>query len=105
MAYKIVFTADGQKHYDRCLDYLFYELESWQAAINFRNDVSDTIKKLALGAGSYAICEDKDLMARKIRKIHLRKHKYKIFYRIVNEHEVHIDAILHDKQDFKNILN
>ena len=104
MPYKIIFTENGRRTYVECLDYLFSELKNAQAALSFLKDFEDQLEILKSNAHWYPVCENKHLRSRKIRKIHLRKHRYKILYRIENEIEVHIDAVYHDLQDYENII-
>ena len=104
MKYKVFFTRFGQGTYYDCIGYIRYHFKDEFAARNLENDVQHSIDILETSPKSYPVCENDSLNRRRIRKIHLSKHKYKIFYRIVSKNEVHIDAILHDRQDFENIL-
>ena len=99
MAFKVILTEGGQRSRDHAVDYILNELENPFAAKRFYSDVMGEVMSLETMAMSYAVCEEESLAKRQIRKVHLKKYKYKIFYHIENENEVHIDMILHDKQD------
>lgn len=103
MAFKIILTKDGEKSIRNCVGYILYNFKDKFAAKNLYDDILITIESLKNNAKAHPICEDADLISRGLRKIHLRKHAYKIFYR-VEGNEVLIDILLHDKQDYENIL-
>ncbi|MBQ3306188.1 hypothetical protein IJH02_02000 [Candidatus Saccharibacteria bacterium] len=104
MAFKITLSDDSKASLRKTFVYILYELRDGFAANNLYADVKNTLALISYNAEAHAFCEDKDLSARGIRKIHLKKHKYKFFYHITSDSEVWIDAFLHDKQDFETIL-
>ena len=104
MAYKIVFTQTAKAAQKRYLEYLLFDLRNPQAATNVLNDMEKTINAIRIGAESYSLCSDSDLQTKNLRKFHLKHHSYKIYYKVIGK-TAYIENILHDKQDFKNILN
>ena len=102
-AFKIILTERFKESRDKCIDYILSTFMNRFAAKSLYVDIERAINILSESALSYSICDNKKLAQRNVRKIHLKKHKYKIFYR-VEEHTVYVDVILHDKQDFENIL-
>ena len=106
MVYQVKFTVRGRESFRQIADYLMQRvggIGNAQAAINFLNDYDETLKKIELGAEAYAFCEDEELRKRGVRKVRFLKHNYKIFYHVI-ERTAYIEAILHDKQDFENVL-
>lgn len=93
----------GRKDYAQCIEYLLYFLKNTQAANHFINQIEQTIKLLQTNPESFPFCDNPRLAKRKIRKIHLQKMNYKIFYQIVNRN-VRIVAIIHDLQDYNNAI-
>lgn len=85
------------------IDYLLYELENQQAAINVVNDFDDTIARLSHTAGSLKLCDDRVLRAKGYRTIHFKKHRYLMVYTI-DEGTAYIEGIYHDLQDYENAL-
>ena len=103
MVYKLVYTARFRKNYWACLDYLEKVLENYQAMIAVAKDVEETLAELAKSADFYSILENKKLNKRGIRRIRLKHHRYKIFFRIEGD-TVYVVNILHNLQDYKNVL-
>lgn len=106
MVYQIRFTERADKSIDSCLDYLLYQVESTgnpQAAKNFMKDFEQTLNILKVSANSFPFYEDERLRKKGFYKIHFLHHNYKIFYRI-DEDMVIIEIIMHDLQDYQNIL-
>ena len=101
MPYKILFTKNGRDTYNNCINYILFKFKDPFAAGNLNNDIETILSLLETNPTSYPICENPKLNRRNIRKIHLRKHKYKIFYHISNSNVI-IDALIHDSQDFEN---
>lgn len=104
MAFSIHFTERGLETRDNNIDYILYKFRDVFAAERLHRDIASTLKILERGADTYNFCKDKKLQKAGIRKIHLRKYNYKIFYHILNNSEVWVDAILHDSRDFESIL-
>ena len=103
MAYKIAFTETGRKTYDECIEYILFELGHPQAARKLLEDIDMVLESLQMAAASFALCDDEDLRSHGLRKVHLRRHSYKIFYRVDGDN-VYIEYVLHDKRDYKNII-
>ncbi|MBQ9180737.1 hypothetical protein IJ135_01420 [Candidatus Saccharibacteria bacterium] len=100
--YKIIYTSKWYQTYDNCIDYILYVLCNVFAAKNLIEDIEKIIDKLQTDAASHAICDDSILHKYGIRRVHLAKHSYKIYYYTTNDEEVHVYALVHDLQDFEN---
>lgn len=103
MVFKLAFTPAANENYKNCLEYLIFKLKNEQAVNSLLLDIEETIENIRNNALSYALCDNEDLRRKNLRKIHLKRHSYKIFYNIIDD-VIFIRAILHDKQDFENIL-
>lgn len=103
MEYKVVLTSMAEMQFRDIIDYLLYELENQQAAINVVNDFDDTIVRLSHTAGSLKLCDDRVLRAKGYRTIHFKKHRYLMVYTI-DEGTAYIEGIYHDLQDYENAL-
>lgn len=103
MAFNLVVLASGRATYNHCLNYIMYELENPFAAQSFSDDFYNTLDVIAENPLSYGLCDLARLHERGLRKKHLKKHKYKIFYHVEGD-DIYVEAVLHDKQDFENIL-
>ena len=101
--YKLVFTTGWNQTYYSCLDYVLKELNNRQAAESLLIDIESTLKVIADAAESFLLCENEVLRSRGLYKKHLLKHSYKIFYTVDGD-KVYVQMILHDKQDFENLL-
>ena len=103
MAHEIVFTRRGRKTYNNCVNYILERFKDPFAATNLNREIERALGFLESSPASCPLCDNPKLNKRGIRKIHLRKYKYKIFYHIVGK-TVIIDALIHDSQDFENVL-
>ena len=106
MAYRYEISSCGERCFRRCLNYLLYEvggIGNVQAAEHFVDDFRRTLRRIELGAESYAICEEKRLRALGIRKIHFARMRYKMFFHLEDD-VVIVDLICHDLQDFENLF-
>ena len=103
MLYKILFTRQGRDTYDDCIDYILYRFKDPFAADGLNASIEKALSFLEISPASLPLCENPRLHKRDIRKIHLRKYKYKIFYHI-DDDMVIIDALIHDSQDFENAI-
>lgn len=82
MEYKIVLDPDVKIQFMNIHNYLLYELERQQAAINVINDSDDTVSRLSHVAGSLKLCDDRILRAKGYRTIHFKRHQYLMVYTI-----------------------
>lgn len=103
MPYKIFFTKSGRNTYNNCIDYILKKFKDPFTANSLNTDIEAIIAFLETNPYSCPLCDNPKLSNRNIRKIHLRKHKYKIFYHIL-DNKVIIDAVTHDSQDFEKAL-
>lgn len=101
--YKIFFTGKGRNTYNHCVDYVLYHFEDAFAAERLNIDIQKALNFLELSPEARPICENSKLHERGIRKIHLRRYAYKLYYHVVGD-EVYIDALIHDRQDVGNVL-
>lgn len=104
MAFRVVLTEYAWKTLENDVDYILYNFKDAFAADNLYSDIEGTLNLLKNNPEAFNFCNNEDFQKKGIRKVHLKKHRYKIFYHIVDHREVQIDAILHDSQDFENIL-
>lgn len=103
MTYKVVITKFAQSQIESYVDYILKTFKSNQAAKDLISDFKDTVKSLSFLAGSLTLLDDSELRKRSIRKINLKKHRYLILYRIVNN-VVSVEAVYHVLQDYNNIF-
>lgn len=103
MEYEVVLTTQAKTQFREIINYLLYELESQQAAINVANDFEATIVRLSSMAGSFRLCENEVLRAKGYRVIHFRKHKYLMVYSLQRD-TAYVIGIYHDLQDYENAL-
>ena len=54
-------------------------------------------------AGSLKLCDDPELQALGYRTIHLKRHRYFLLYKIIDD-IVRVDGIYHDLQDYESVL-
>lgn len=99
MAYKVVITNNAMRQFDRYLGYVVHALQNKQAARNIMQDFRQTVKELAVVAGSMKLLDDPELAGRGYRK----KHNYLMVYRIEDNTAI-VDAIFHTLQDYENAL-
>lgn len=103
MAYKVILDIVAKENFDDIVRYVAVTLENVFAARKIRKEILATLKRIAQHPKSFPLLEDAKLRGLGLRKAHLNHYKYKIFF-IVREDEVWVEAILHDSQDYKNIL-
>lgn len=63
----------------------------------------ETRARLSRVADSLKLCDAPELCALGYRTIHLKRHRYFILYKIIDD-IVRVDGIYHDLQDYENIL-
>lgn len=98
--YNVIFTETAKAQSQRILDYLFFELESAQAAYSVEQDMKETTGRLSYVAGSLKLCENPKLRALEYRTIHFRHHKYFMLYKITGK-QVYVVGVYHDLQDYE----
>lgn len=103
MAYKVVITDNSMRQFDRYLGYVVHTLQNKQAARNIMQDFRQTVKELAVVAGSMKLLDDLELAERGYRKLNFQKHNYLMVYRIEDNTTI-VDAIFHTLQDYENAL-
>lgn len=106
MTYSLHFTDAGWDMFVNSTEYLLYKVGgngNAQAARNFLTDFDKTIKMVQDNPESYALCELKRYRKIGLRKVHLKRHNYKIIFHI-EDNVIIIDAVFHDKQDYENLL-
>lgn len=103
MEYKVALTSRAKTQFRKIIDYLLYELENQQAAINVADDFDNTIARLSHIAGSLKLCDDKRLRSKGYRTIHFKSHQYLMVYTI-EEGVAYVEGIYHDLQDYENAL-
>ncbi len=103
MRYKVIVTPDARDDWENFLSYIALVKKNPQAAMNLNDDLEDAVCTLEDMAGSLKYDDDTDIAAMGYRRIHLKKHRYFMLYRIVGG-TAFIDRIFHDLQDYRNRL-
>lgn len=101
--FEVVLTDKAEVQIRKILDYVFYELENAQAAYSVEQDMRETIEILSHTAGNLKLCDDPELRALGYRRIHLKRHKYFLLYKLVDV-RVYVIGVYHDLQDYENAL-
>lgn len=101
--YKVVIVRSARAQFAQILRYIRQNLGNEQAAKNVKEDMEDRLR-LSQVAGSLKLCDDPELRARGYRTIHLRRHRYFLLYKIIDDNIVRVDGIYHDLQDYEGIL-
>lgn len=99
--YRVEVTDDAKADLDEFVTYLLLVKKSEQAADSLLDDFLDAVGELEDVAGSLKLDDDKDLAALGYHRIHLKKHRYYLLYRIEGQTVV-VDNMFHDLQDYKN---
>lgn len=99
--FRIILTNKAELQAQKILDYIFYELKNVQAAFSVEQDMKETIARLSHTARSLKLCDDPTLSALGYRTIHLKRHRYFMLYKIVDDC-VYVIGIYHDLQDYEN---
>lgn len=102
--YKVVITHTAKAQVAHILRYLRQDLRNEQAARNVKEDLEETKLRLSYTAESLKLCDDAELRALGYRTIHLKRHRYLLLYKIIND-TVRVDGVYHDLQDYENILH
>ena len=97
-------TDDAKADLDEFVTYLLFVKKSEQAANNLLDDFLDAVGELEDVAGSLKLDDDEDLAALGYHRIHLKKHRYYLLYRLEGQTAT-VDNMFHDLQDYKNYMN
>lgn len=103
MGFKVIFTDGAKEQIQNILDYLFFELNNAQAAYSVEQDMKETAWRLSRIADSLKLCDNSKLRALGYRTIRLKRHRYFMLYKIVDD-MVRVDGVYHDLQDYENVL-
>ena len=103
LEYKVVITRDAKTHLAQILRYIRQDLGNEQAARSVRDDVLETKTRLSHVADSLKLCDNPKLCALGYRTIHLKRHRYFMLYKIIDD-MVRVDGIYHDLQDYENLF-
>lgn len=82
MSYKVELSELASMQYDKFLEYIYFVLKNPQAAGNLMWDFDDTIKILEEQAEHFGYCKSERLRRLGFYKIHLKKHRYLLVYRV-----------------------
>ena len=93
MAYEVVITSIAEDDIDSIVRYLIRKKRNKSAA-KFLNDVENAVKVLECSAESFQFCVNRRLHDSGYRKLHLKKSKYFVLYRI-EDNIVYLDDIFH----------
>ena len=106
MVFQLNITSRAEQNLAEILDYLQNRVGIFgnpQAAKNFLREYETALNILSKNATGHNFCEEEYLYKSHYRKLHFRKMKYKIFYRVEGD-IVTIDLITHDSQDYTELL-
>ena len=101
--YKVVIVRSAKMQFAQILRYLRQDLGNEQAAMNVKEDMEETKLRLSQVAGSLKLCDDPELQALGYRTIHLKRHRYFLLYKIIDD-IVRVVGIYHDLQDYESVL-
>ena len=99
--YKVVVTDDAKADLDEFVSYILLVKKNEQAADSLLDDFLDAVGELEGVAGNLKLDDDEDLAALGYHRIHLKKHRYYLLYRIEDQTAI-VDNMFHDLQDYKN---
>ncbi len=101
MEFEVLFSKNATLTVDYIGAYFVDELLDPSAFSSFLADLEETIDRLTFSADSLPLCENKRVALLGYRKIHLKKHRFFLLYRI-NGLKVIVDDIFHNLEDFEN---
>lgn len=103
MSYKVELSELASMQYDKFLEYIYLVLKNPQAAGNLMWDFDDTINILEEQADHFRYCKSERLRKLGFHKIHLKKHRYLLVYRVKGD-KVIVEGMYHELQDYKNTI-
>ena len=103
MGFEVELSKHAEKQYGNILGYLNYKLKNPQAVSAVADDFDASISVLEETADSFGYCQSDKLRKMGLRKLHFKKHRYLIVYRIVGR-KVVIEGIYHELQDYENAI-
>ncbi|MCM1267836.1 MAG: type II toxin-antitoxin system RelE/ParE family toxin [Bacteroidales bacterium] len=103
MQYKVEISDLANRQYDKFVDYIYNVLMNPQAAVNLMQDFDDTIEMLERQADSLGYCNSERLRKLGFHKVHFKRHKYLLVYRIKGKIVI-IEGMYHELQDYENVI-
>ncbi len=103
MSYKVELSELASMQYDKFLKYIYFVLRNPQAADNLMQDFDDTIEILEEQAAHFGYCRSERLSKLGFHKIHLKKHRYLLVYRVRSD-KVIVEGMYHELQDYENTI-
>lgn len=103
MAYRVDLSELASRQYDKFLEYIYFVLKNPQAASNLMWDFDDAISILKEQADHFGYCKSERLRKLEFHKIHLKKHRYLLVYRVKGD-KVIVEGMYHELQDYENTI-
>lgn len=103
MSFKVEVSELASSQYDKFLAYIYLTLKNPQAADNLVSDFDDTIEVLEEQAEHLGYCRSERLRKLGFRKIHLKRHRYLLVYRVKNDRVI-VEGMYHELQDYENAI-
>ena len=97
--YKIYITDTASDDIKQHLEYVRNTLHNEQAYVSLKDDFRETLQQLKSMAAVIPIGDNINLKKRKLRRIHFRRHRYTILYR-VEEDIAYVIEIHHELEDY-----
>jgi plasmid stabilization system protein ParE len=102
--YEIIYLPTARKQLEDIVDYLAFEVNAPDAAIDFIDDVDAAAKSLAEMPYRHTIYHTSFAVLEEVRWISVKN--YNVFYKVFEEDKtVEIRRLLHQLQDSENRLN
>lgn len=103
MQYNVYVSDLACEQYDKFLDYIYHTLLNPQAAVSLMQDFDETIGILEMQAESFEYCKSERLRNLGFHKIHFRRHRYLLVYRL-KQNIVIVEGMYHELQDYENAI-
>lgn len=103
MSFKVEMSELASKQYDKFLAYIYLVLQNPQAGDNLMGDFDETIEILQDQADHLGYCRSERLRKMGFHKIHFKRHRYLLVYRIKND-KVIVEGMYHELQDYENAI-
>lgn len=103
MGYRVLLTEMASRQLDDIVEYIAIKLCNPAAARSILDDVDEAVKQLMTTADCYSFCKESELAELGYMRFHLRKHRYVLLYRIVDQY-VYVERIFHELQDYRYLI-
>lgn len=103
MRFRVEMSNLASEQYDKFLAYIYLVLKNPQAVDSLMKDFDNTIDILTEQAERFEYCRNEHLRKLGFRKIHLRKHRYLLVYRVIHDRVI-VEGMYHELQDYENAI-